>query len=45
MSKSHKRQEASDDDDWWTWTVIGLIFCGVVIAFWAPVVWQSAHSG
>jgi|RhiMetdeSRZDD1v2_1073273.scaffolds.fasta_scaffold4226393_1 hypothetical protein len=25
------------------WTVVGLIFCGVNLALWAPEIWHAIH--
>jgi hypothetical protein len=43
---SHKGAPAnqSDDDDIWVWIVIGLIFCGVAVALFAPLLWDAAHT-
>jgi len=27
----------------WTWVVIGIVFCAVVVALYGPFVWELAH--
>ena len=36
MSNKTRNHPEAPDDDWWTGAVIGLIFCGVNLALWAP---------
>ena len=32
-----------EGDDVWAWIVIGLIFGGVTLALYGPLIWQAAH--
>jgi hypothetical protein len=41
---AHKRRSPQQDDDLWTWVVIGLIFASVTLALYGPLVWQATHS-
>jgi hypothetical protein len=42
-SRPHKR-ENEQDNDLWTWLVIGLIFVAVTVVLCAPLVWQAIHG-
>lgn len=37
-------REHQDDDDLWTWIVIGLIFVTVTLALYLPLIWTSFHA-
>ena len=42
-AQKHDRQH-QDDDDLWTWIVIGLIFLTVTLALYLPLIWTSFHA-
>ena len=33
-----------ENDDLWTWVVIGLIFATVTLALYGPLVWMTMHA-
>ena len=33
-----------ENDDLWTWIVIGLIFATVTLALYGPLVWMTMHA-
>jgi hypothetical protein len=37
-------EPSSQDDDVWAWVVIGLVFFGVSLALFGPLVWESTHG-
>jgi hypothetical protein len=43
-SKAHKHEPDQQDDDVWTWVVIGLVFAAVALALYGPLVWQATHN-
>lgn len=38
------RARKSAENDMWTWVVIGMIYGAVILALWAPLIWQSVHG-
>jgi hypothetical protein len=40
----HKERHQQQDDDLWTWVVIGLIIGSVTLALYGPLVWQATHA-
>ena len=38
------KPDQQDDDDMWTWVVIGLIFGAVSLTLYGPLVWQTMHG-
>jgi hypothetical protein len=50
-AKSHKKttrtpaeEGKGEEDDLWTWVIIGLIFATVTLALYGPLVWTAVHS-
>jgi hypothetical protein len=41
---THKLKPQRPDDDVWTWVVIGLVYAGIMLALYAPLVWERLHS-
>jgi hypothetical protein len=40
-----KPPDASEDDyDRWTWAIIAVVYAGVAVALWGPVMWQIVHG-
>jgi hypothetical protein len=44
--KTHKNEQdrSGENDDLWTWVVIGLIFATVTLALYGPLVWITMHA-
>jgi hypothetical protein len=40
----HKERHQQQDDDLWTWVVIGLIIGSVTLTLYGPLVWQATHA-
>jgi hypothetical protein len=43
-SNAHNRRPPAGDDDVQAWLVIGLIFFGVTLVVFGPLIWVVAHS-
>jgi len=43
-AKLHKSEPDQNDDDMWTWLVIGLIFGAVSLTLYGPLIWQMMHG-
>ena len=41
MSKSREQERQGD---LWTWIVVGLIFCTVIVALYGPFIWELIYS-
>lgn len=41
---AQKDRSQQQDDDLWTWAIIGLISGSVTVALYGPLVWQATHS-
>ena len=39
-----QKEAKQQDDDVWTWVVIGLIFAGVTLALYGPLIWATTHN-
>jgi hypothetical protein len=39
-----QREPAEQNQDPWTWGVIGLAFVLVIVALYGPLVWQLTHD-
>lgn len=43
-SNAHNGRPPAGDDDVQAWLVIGLIFFGVTLVVFGPLIWVAAHS-
>jgi len=43
-AKLQKSEPDQNDDDMWTWLVIGLIFGAVSLTLYGPLIWQMMHG-
>lgn len=37
-------QNAPKEADLWTWMVVGVIYGGVMLALWVPLIWERAQG-
>jgi hypothetical protein len=43
-TRKSEQDRPEENDDLWTWIVIGLIFATVTLALYGPLVWMTIHA-